>query len=495
MAQTYPHLHFIILCDDYGMRLWPVARRQAPACFAPTEPGSGESLLSSVASHVKPFSAAPLHIVTTDELADSIAGELVARAGLESGEFELLVPPERRGTAFSIALAAARIRHRDPDAVIGVFPSNLHIGFDDRWEHLVYHAYQVALRDRIVLIGAQQESKCADFSYIRRAGQFENIEDAFLVRDLALNAREVTAQRAVREGALWCTGIFFARAAVALGALVSAAQHRRTPETQDANRIAETANFLAMLELRSWRKQDAKQLVEALPSVSYEKAALEGSEALAVIPTTIPFDSITTLSDLDAIAEPDAQGNREIGNALTIKSRGTTVYGEATTRQITTYGLDDVLVVDTPDALLVADKSQLSRGDALLPELERAGVAQLKDSVRRSFPWGEALLLGMGERYAVWRLDLRAGATFDTLTLPFEYGVLPDLRKRHKPQLHERYAVAEGDVTVRDRAEGATPALVGAGDGFTAQTSRALVVSCVEEAPATLVMTAVVDAK
>lgn len=493
MAQNFPHLHFIILCDDYGTELWPVARRQAPACFAPTEPGSSESLLSSIARHLKPYSAAPLHLVTTPELSDAVSGELSVHAELEPSEYELLIPPAQRGSAFSIALACARIRRKDPDAIVAIFPGNLRIGFDDRWEHLIYHTYQVALRDRLVLLGVQRQQKCAGTSFIKTAAQFEGIEDAFEVRRLALNASEPAAERAVHEGALWYTGVIFGRTAVVLGALQHAPETSESPVAPEANRIVETAGFLSLIELRKWKKDEARELVEALPSGAYDELALAGNKQLVAVPTTIGFDALTSLVDLDTIAEPDDQGNRGIGNAVTIASRGTTVYGEQTTRQITTYGLEDVLVVDTPDALLVADKGKLASQEGLVDKLEQAGVAQVQDSARRSFVWGEAVLLMVGELYAVWRLEIRPGMSYDTLTLPFEYDVMRSLRRRNRPELHERYSVLEGDVLIGGHGEQDARTLVGAGDGFTAQSSRPVQVRCVDEAPALLVVTAVVD--
>ncbi len=492
MAQTYPHLHFVILCDDYGAKLWPVARAQAPACLAPAEPGSNESLLSSLASHLVPHSSEQLHIITTNDLRDVVSSELISHAGLDASQFEVLIPPAQRGSAFSVALAAAHIRQRDPNAVLAIFPSTLHIASYDRWEGALYRAYQVAaLRDHVALLGALQEKQCAGVSFIRPAVQFENIEGTFNIRELVFDAREITAKRAVREGASWYTGVFFSRATVLLGALANVPHITRDVTVQQANRLADVANFLSLVDERRWSEKEARELVEALPQLSYEQAVLAPSDDLVVVPADVGFDSVTSLDDLDFAVAPDENGNREIGNALALNSAQTTVYGEGTTRHITAYGLENVLVVDTPDALLVADKTELASESDLLAELERTGVDQLTSSARRIFSWGTATLLCTGEDMAAWRMEIREEGTFDTLTLADEYGLLPEERSGGKANVREQYVVASGAVSVFPASGNGGKKKYRAGNAFSPRGLAPVQVFCDRGKPATLILTAV----
>lgn len=491
MAQNFPHFHIVLLCQDYGSRLWPIAREQAPACLASAGPDSHETLLSATVRRVMPFTDTALHVVTTEALAPLIEGELEGSAHLTADDFELLIEPVERGGAFAIALACAYIRRKDPDAVVAVFPADQTIEVDDRWEHLIFHAYQVALRDRIVLVGGQQEQKCRDASYIKRSRPFENIDNSYEVRVFKADVPATAAARAHAEGAFWYTGLLVSRAAVAIGELQWAGDMGKTAETQVSGRIAETANFLAQLEPRDWLTEDARKVMAALPYLSYEKAVLEVSDKLVVVPTTLNFTTLTSLSDLDTVLPTDRSLNRTTPNALTVDSRGTTVYSEQPDRAVVTLGLRDVLVVDTPDALFVAQKEHLRNMDNALEAMRMEQTPQLTSSARHPFPWGAATLLNAAESHSTWRVELHAGASMEGLSVPMAceaFGPLSEGLVRFR----EQYVVAEGDVTIWN-ADDENPSriLMGAGDAFEVDPGDDIVIACVEEASAIILLTAI----
>ena len=361
MPDAFPHLHIVLLCEDYGSRLWPVAREDAPACLAPVEPGSETSLLATAVERAVPFTDAPLHVVTTQQLAPVIENELLAHMEASEADWDvdLLVEPVARGSAVAVALATERIRREDPAAVVAVFPSNQVVEADDRWEHLMYRAYLAALQDRLVVLGGQQDGKCADYTFIRKAGRFEGMDDTYAVRRFSVHAQPAAAARAKCEGALWYTGVVFAKAAVLMGELARAGEYAYTVGSRGSKRIAETAKFLSALEPAYWLKTEAKEVIEALPSVSLEEACLEVSEKLVVVATTVPFSTLSSLEDLEATAHPDRQGNRVLGRGTLESCRDTTVYSQEEGRRVVALGLRDAMIIDTGDTLLVVDKKHL----------------------------------------------------------------------------------------------------------------------------------------
>lgn len=491
MAESYPHLHIVLLANDYGERLWPIAREQSPACFAPASPGSKDSLLTAAVARTKPYTEHPLHIVTNEGLSKLLYGELRAHAGLSPEDFEFICPPADRGTAFSIALICACIRRDDPDAVVAVLDVDQHIEADERWPHLLYAAYQVALQDSIVLIGARQASKTHGTSYIRPGQQIREIDNAFDVRVFSVDARPPAAARAYHEGAYWYTGIFVGRAASILGALANpnTKGHRASADADSRRRIAETASFFAMIDRGAWRKPDADVFASTLESISIEKAAFENAKDLVLMTTTLQFSSTATLHDIDANTDADRFGNRLLGNALAVESENTTVLANVPQRFIAAYGLDDVTIIDTPDALLVARKSQLRDSEKLLSALHGANVMQVTSSAQRPFAWGAATLVTRGEKTATWRVELPAGSTLDTLTIPLEYELFDNKKAR---AIREQYVVAEGDVLIKGRDEDAETSLIGTGDAFEANAKDPLIIMCVEENPAVLILTVTV---
>lgn len=500
MAQAYPHLHVVLLCEDFGARLWPIAREQAPACFARVG-SSGQTLLSAAVERALPFTSARLSIVTSELMAPSIYSMLTAQGQLGEDDFELLTLPAQRGSAFAIALATAYIRRQDPQAVVAVFRTDQQVTVDDRWEHLMYRAYQIALQDRIVLLGGQQAEKCAEYTYIRRGRQFPGVDDAYVVRLFRADQPPASARRICAEGAYWYTGAFVARAAVVMGELANAGEMGRSADASASHRIAETATFLAQLDPQAWLHQDAREVIATLPRVSYDKAALEVSGKLVVLPTTVAFSMLASLGDLDALEVPSRAGNRCLGRAgLTVDCRNTTVYADGDNRQVVALGLRDALIVETPDVLLVTLKGKLDE----MPQAQRALAAKVGGSAQqaayRPFSWGSATLVAsdagaitgdegpVPATYATWRLELCAGATLDTLTIPYAYEMFG------VDAFCEQYVLLGGTVQTTNR-RGSQPCARVPGDAFEVVAPRPLRVTNTGDDLAQLLLTAVVRAE
>lgn len=363
MTDVFPHLHIILLCEEQGARLWPIANDNAPSCLAPEEPGSQTSLLAATIRRVAPFTDNPLHVVTAQQFAATLEDELLACPELAHHDVDMLVSPLARGNAFAVALAAARIRSQDPSAVIAVFPTNQKVEMDDRWQHTMYRAYLAALQDKVVVLGSQQERKCADCTYIHKAGAFEDMEDTYTVRSFVANAPVLVARRARREGALWYTGIIFARAAVLMGEMARAAELGKTDATRSSNRLVETANFFAALGVRDLLKKEAREIIATIPELTLDKALLETCDNMVVLSTSISFSTVTGLLDLEQNIEPDSQQNRTRGNGTVLNSRNTTVYAQEDGRKVVALGMRDCIIVDTGDTVLVAHKDHLDRLD------------------------------------------------------------------------------------------------------------------------------------
>lgn len=367
---VFPHLHIILQCEDYGSRLWPIAREQEPACAAPVEPGSSECLLANTLKRLMPFTAEQVHVVTTQALAPVVGALLSKRCKLKEGDYEMLVQPVERGSAFAVALAAARIRRLDPQAVVLVSRTDQRVALDERWEHVLFDAYQVALQDQLAVLGGVQETKCSAWTYIRKGKAFPGVADTFNVRLFTADQNPSVAKRVCGQGAYWYTGMLVARAALLLGELKGAGALALTKESADSHRIAETANFLAQLEPSDWLNEAAQGLIEALPSVSIEKGLLEVSKRLVLVPTGVRFDALSSLEDIDSLAEPTREGNRMVGESTLTRCRNTTVYSKGSSRKVVALGLKDVMVVELDDMTLVVSKDQLDNMDDARSDFE-----------------------------------------------------------------------------------------------------------------------------
>lgn len=369
-----PHLHMILLCEDYGSKLWPIAREQEPSCAAPVAPGSDETLLASTVKRLLPFTSEKLHVVTTLKMAHVVDGLLANNCKLKCERYELLTLPTQRGSALSVTLACARIRKLDPAAIIFVARTDQHADVDERWDHAVLDAYQLAKQDQIAVFGSVQETKCADWTYIRKGKSFPGVDGAHCVRLFTADQIPAVAKRMCAQGAYWYTGCMMARAAVFMGEMAHVGDLGRTKGSEGSHRIEETSNFLAQLEPKNWLHVAAQELMQALPNVSLDKALLEVSDKLVLVSSGVRFDALSSLEDLDSLAISDRDGNRIVGQGSLTRCRNTTVYSQGSKRKVVALGLRDALVIELDDMTLVVAKDQLDNIDDLQEDLgKRAG--------------------------------------------------------------------------------------------------------------------------
>lgn len=375
---AFPHLHVILLCEDYGAQLWPIAQEQRPVCATPVAPGSKKTLLAAAVERLRPYTSEKLHVVTTLRLTNAVDHMLAHDCKLKLEQYELLVQPTQRGTAFAVALACARIRRLDPQAVVLVSRCDQHVEVDERWEHALFDAYQVAMLDYIAVLGSDQGPKCADWTYMRRGKMFAGVANTYHVNLFSADQNPMTARRICDQGAFWYSGMLMSRAALLLGELNRAGDLASTRESESSHRIAETANFLAQLEPADWLHIAAQEVIEALPSVSLDKAVLEVSKKLVLVPTSISFNALVSLGDLDATQPSTRENNRVVGEGVLTKCRNTTVYSQTPKRKVVALGLKDCLIVELDDMTLVVSKEELEHlGDAR-QDLERASVPKKK---------------------------------------------------------------------------------------------------------------------
>lgn len=367
---AFPHLHVIALCEDYGTRLWPIAREERPVCATPVEPGSKKSLLHAAVERLVPYTSEKLHVVTTLRMAHTIDGLLANDCKLKMEQYELLVQPTQRGSAFAIALACARIRKLDPQAVVLVVRCDQRVESDERWEHLLFTSYQAAMVDRIALVGCEQDEKCADWTILRRGKVFSDVADTYCVKIFSADQHPATAKRLREQGAYWYSGMLMCRAAVLLGELNRAGDMSATRDSESSHRIAETANFLAQLEPADWLNVAAQEVIETLPNVSLDKALLEVSDRLVLVPTNVQFSALSSLEDISAAGGKGIDSNNVIGCGTTLSSRNTTVYSQQPDHPVVTLGLRDVMVVELEDMTLVVSKDQLDKIDDVRFEIE-----------------------------------------------------------------------------------------------------------------------------
>jgi len=361
-----PDVVAIVPAGGAGTRLWPLSRAGRPK-FLLDLTGSGRTLLQQTLDRLAPIAGGGTVVVTGIAHAEAVAAQLPE---LRPGD--VLAEPSPRDSAAAIALAAAVVEHRTPGAVVGSFAADHVVRDGCAFTAAVREAVATAREGWIVTVGIQPDRPSTAFGYIR-AGEplaVAAAPSALAVESFVEKPDAVTAAAYLADGGYrWNAGMFVARADVLLAEL---AKHR--PALADG--VAEIA--------AAWDTTRRAGVLDAvwptLEKVAIDYAVAEPAAAagrVAVVPAAFGWDDVGDFAALAGLL-PDDATLRVLGDAGQVLARdaeGVAVPGSG--RLLAVLGLDDVVVVDTPDALLVTTRARAQDVKAVVDALRAAGRADL----------------------------------------------------------------------------------------------------------------------
>jgi len=357
----------IIPAGGIGSRLWPLSRAAAPK-FLHDLTGSGQTLLQDTWDRLQPLAAGRTMIVTGAVHADSVAEQL---PGLQDPN--LILEPEPRDSTAAIALAAAVLMRREPEVIIGSFAAD-HVILDQaKFEATINAAVSIAAQQRIVVIGVKPTEPATGFGYIRRGAKRKSANELevfdaekFVEKPSIARARKYLAS----EKYLWNAGMFIAPAKLLLDVLASTEPELHRAVTTIA---------------ASWDGPDRDRVMAThwprLKKIAIDYSIAEPAAArglVSVVPADFEWHDV---GDFAAIAELQSQGSSGklavLGAAKVLSDSSSGILISDTDRLIALIGLEDVIVVDTPDALLVTTKQHAQRVKALVDALKQTGHREL----------------------------------------------------------------------------------------------------------------------
>lgn len=334
----------VIPAGGVGTRLWPLSRAAAPK-FLHDLTGSGNTLIQATYERLVGLAGQKFLVVTGEAHQDAVAGQLP-----ELHQDNLVLEPEPKDSAAAIGLAAAILHQRDPEAIMGSFAADQVIGPLEAFQQAVREAVATAATGKIVTIGITPTYAATGFGYIH-AGQslaVPGAPSALAVDEFVEKPSETVAKEYVASGNyLWNAGMFVAPAALML-------EHLRCNEPELHAGITEIAQAWdtprrAEVMARVWPELKKTAIDYAVA----EPAAAAG--AVAVIPGAFTWDDVGDFAALARLNPAQLDTNMTIlgehARVYTTESSGVVV--SDTKRVIALIGIDDVVVVDTPDALLV----------------------------------------------------------------------------------------------------------------------------------------------
>ncbi|MBN8737692.1 MAG: mannose-1-phosphate guanylyltransferase/mannose-6-phosphate isomerase [Xanthomonadales bacterium] len=384
----------VILSGGSGTRLWPLSRKNLPKQFLAL---SGDStLFQQTVARTRELEevAAPI-IVCSEEHRFLVAEQL---RGLKVEGASILLEPMPRNTAPAIALAALRALAMDKDPTLLVLPADHLIGDTASFADAVGKALPLAEQGWLVTFGIRPEAPETGFGYIKRAEATG--AGAFRVERFVEKPDADTAKQYVEAGDYeWNSGMFLFKAQRYLDEL-----QQHAPAIYAASKKAFEA---AKADLDFVRID--KQAFEASPDNSIDYAVMEKTTRAAVVPVSCGWSDIGSWDALWAASTRDGDGNRLEGDVIAIDSRNCFVRG-TDRRLVAALGLEDIVIVDTPDAVLVAPRVRVQEVKRLVDRIKSDGRQEHLFHRKVYRPWGSYDSIDMGDRFQVKRITVKPGA-------------------------------------------------------------------------------------
>ena len=341
----------VIMAGGSGTRLWPLSRQLYPKQFLNIV-GKNTMLQDTVARLEGIEARAPLVICNNEHR--FLVAEQLRQAG---GTSEIILEPEGRNTAPAIALAALRAIEGGNDPLLLVLAADHVIQDVKAFTESVNKAIPFAQNDKLVTFGIVANSPETGYGYIHRGGSVG--ESSFVVSRFVEKPDLKTAKKYVDSGEYyWNSGMFLMKASRYLEKL-----EKYEPEILKACRLSikDVKHDLDFIRI------DAEEFAKC-PSESIDYAVMEKTDSTVVVPLDAGWSDIGSWSAIWEVSEKDEDGNRTLGDVISEDSKNCLVHGED--RLVSILGLEDIVVVDTKDAILVAHKDKVQNVKKIVEKLK-----------------------------------------------------------------------------------------------------------------------------
>lgn len=388
-------IHPVVLCGGSGTRLWPLSRKAFPKQFIPLL--GDKSLLQMTLERVAPLAApgSPLICVSAEEhrfLVDDVGAK--ARVIVEQ-----ILEPQARNTAAAIALAAIAA---PSDALLLICPADHHIPDIDAFARTVHAAKSAAQAGRLVTFGVLPTAPSTAYGYIEQGAALPD-GGARVTRFVEKPPVERALDMLAQGHYLWNAGIFLARADAMLASL-----QKHAPDIVDSCRRA----MQSATRDGRFVRPDALAF-GACRAESIDYAVMEKADNVAVFPFLGAWSDVGSWNAVADLANPDPQGNSaggRAGDAHHLASRATYIHAGGH-RPVVALGTESLLIIDTPDALLVASAQHAESVKQVVAKLEALDAEQTVQHRRVARPWGWYDSVDQGPQHQVKRITVKPGAS------------------------------------------------------------------------------------
>ena len=387
----------IILSGGSGTRLWPVSREAMPKPFMKI--AGGKSLLQLTWERACALpGVSHAAVVTNMAYSYKTAEELMDQSGAR--QISLLLEPVGRNTAPAVALAALWAQAKfGTDVVLLVLAADHLIDQQAGFNDAVVDAAALAQREgRLVLFGIEPSGPDTGYGYIEYGTQIAGSRAHRVARFVEKPSIDKATEYLRAGNFVWNSGMFCFTAAAVLAAL-----EQHAPQVlQAAQRVAQRSPMSSSGQVLF----DAAAFGE-LPDISIDYAVMEKAANVAVIPCAFGWSDIGSWKAVAETRETDEAGNSTEGDTILVNSRRT--YLRSEDRLVAAVGVEDLVVIDTPDAVLVAHKDSSQQVKDIVAKLKRDGHITAKEHLTVQRPWGKYTVLHEAPQFKVKRIEVNPG--------------------------------------------------------------------------------------
>ncbi|OGW99011.1 MAG: hypothetical protein A3G33_06420 [Omnitrophica bacterium RIFCSPLOWO2_12_FULL_44_17] len=340
----------LIMVGGGGTRLWPLSSREVPKPFLKVIPGK-ESFFKETVKRLSAFVDSDRMMVVGNEL----HLPMLRREAPRIPRNNIIGEPVGRNTAPTVALAASLIHRIDPKAHLLVLPADAWIETRQQFKDTIHKAYRVAAeKNSFCIFGVKPSFPSTSYGYIRYG---EKISDGvYHLKKFIEKPDETKAKRFLKEGNyLWHAGIFLASTKLVLDSL-----KRFAPEV---------LNGINRLNVENGKIQEKEKFAK-LPNISIDFAVLEKIKKAYLIQAAFQWCDVGTWNSFEGLWPKDGNKNSVFGNCLSLKACGNVVYSKE--KPVYLFGVEDLVVVNTPDSILVTKKGKTEEMRALVAVVQKS---------------------------------------------------------------------------------------------------------------------------
>jgi len=388
-------MYAVIIAGGSGTRFWPKSRENHPKQLLNIV--GQKTMIQDTVNRIRPFiPIEKIWAITNEQHAIETCCQLKTLGFFPS---QLLTEPIARNTAAAIGYSAKILSQGNQDASMAVFPADHVITKTEPFLELLKQAETIANENHLVTLGIKPTSPETGYGYIKQGKPIG--KNSFKVDQFFEKPDKITAEKYIKEGGYyWNSGIFVWKISTLINEI-----NKYLPKLHE--RLEELANNTEQIKGRyAYKKlnETGKKIFHSLESVSIDHGVMEKSSEVAVLPADIEWNDVGTWTSLAEISKKDSHGNVKNGNVISIENNDSIIQAE--NRLVAALGLKNIIVVDTPDALLVCPKERAQDIKKIVEQIKSENRPENCASISETRPWGSYTVLDKKTNYLVKRIEV-----------------------------------------------------------------------------------------